>query len=207
MMTTFVRNQAKQDEKINILTQGMSKFEVQMRQLANELSQRKQGLFPSQVENNPRHEVKAITILRSGRQVENNVYMSTNEEDVIPRVPPGFEKRSKGKARELTHGEVMLGFNGGEEKALKEKMNAYEKDKHLGLREALEEDEVQEDALKNKFDAKAGTNDKEASTSIPNETSFKRGIKFNPPMKIVQEKEVPLPYPQFQRNDALKQKK
>ncbi|XP_004289462.1 PREDICTED: uncharacterized protein LOC101311522 [Fragaria vesca subsp. vesca] len=206
MMAAFVGNQAKQDEKINILTQGMSKLEVQMGQLANELSQRKQGVFPSQVENNRRHEAKAITTLRSGRQVENNVYMPTNKEDVIPRVPPGFEKRSKDKASELAHGEVILGFNDGEEEALKEKMNAYEKDKPLGLRVALEEDEVQEDALKNKFDAKAGTNDKEASTSTSNETSFKRGIKFNPPMKIVQEKEVPLPYPQFQRNDALKQK-
>ncbi|KAL6210883.1 hypothetical protein ACLB2K_016113 [Fragaria x ananassa] len=53
-------------------------------------------------------------------------------------------------------------------------MNAYEKDKLLGLRVALEEDEVQEDTLKNKFDANAVTNDKEASTSTSNETSFKR---------------------------------
>ncbi|KAL6219676.1 hypothetical protein ACLB2K_007435 [Fragaria x ananassa] len=117
MMAAFVRNQAKQDEKINILTQGMSKLEVQMRQLANELSQRKQGVFPSQVENNPRHEVKAITILRSGRQVENNVYMPTNDELASPREPPGFERSAK-------HKQVVLDDNEGQEEVLKNNFNS-----------------------------------------------------------------------------------
>ncbi|XP_040369382.1 uncharacterized protein LOC121051265 [Rosa chinensis] len=206
LMNFFVENkgtQAKQDEKINVLHQSMSKLEIQMGQLAQELSQRKQGVFPSQVENNPRHEAKAITTLRSGRQVENNVYMPKNEEVVTPREPPGFEKREKGKARELSHGEVILGFNDGEEEALNDKMNAF--DKPLGLRVALEE-EVQEEALKNEFNVKVGTHDKEGSTSTPTERPFKRGITFNPPMKIVQEKEISLPYPQFQRKEVLKQK-
>ncbi|XP_024200043.1 uncharacterized protein LOC112203285 [Rosa chinensis] len=166
-MAAFVNNQAKQDEKINVIQQSVSKLEVQMGQLASELNQRRQGVFPSQVETNPRHEAKAITTLRSGRQVENNVYMPTNEEDVTPREPPGFERRSKGKARELSHGEVILGFNDGEAEALNDKKNAYA-------------DEKQEEALKDNFNAKVGTHDNEDSPSTLIERPFKRAVKTIP---------------------------
>ncbi|XP_050379706.1 uncharacterized protein LOC126797066 [Argentina anserina] len=53
----------------------------------------------------------------------------------------------------------------------------------------------QEEALKNKFNSKAGTH-KDVSTSTSTERPYKRGITFNPPLKIVQEEEVSLPYPQ-----------
>lgn len=53
LLTNFIveskGNQSKQDEKINVLTQGLGKVEMQIRQLANEVSQRKQGVFPSMV--------------------------------------------------------------------------------------------------------------------------------------------------------------
>jgi hypothetical protein len=147
----------------------MSKLEIQMGQLAQELSQRKQGVFPSQVVNNPRHEAKAITILRSGRQVENNVYMPTNEEVVTPREPPGFERKSK-------HEQVVLDYNEG-----------------------------QGEVLKNNSNSKAN-HKKEVSNDNPIERPFQRGITFNPPLKIVQEEEVSLPYPQvlWQQEKKLK---
>ncbi|XP_024187998.1 uncharacterized protein LOC112192477 [Rosa chinensis] len=159
MMAAFVNNQAKQDEKINVIQQSVSKLEVQMGQLVHELCQRKQGVFPSQVVNSPRHEAKAITILRSGRQVENNVYMPTNEEVVTPREPPAFERR-------LKHEQVVLDYNEG-----------------------------QDEVLKNNSNSKAN-HEKEVSNDHPIDRSFQRGIPFNPPLKIVQEEEVSLPYPQ-----------
>ncbi|XP_024200125.1 uncharacterized protein LOC112203381 [Rosa chinensis] len=161
--------QAKQDEKINVLHQSMSKLERQMGQLAHELSQRKQGVFPSQVVNNPRHEAKAITILRSGRQVENHVYIPTSEEVVTLREPPGFERRSK-------HEQVVLDYN-----------------------------EEQGEVLKNNSNSKAN-HEKEVSNDHPIERPFQRGITFNPPLKIVQEEEVSLPYPQalWQQEKKLK---
>src|SRR4051812_28265936 len=74
------------DQKLNNIQQTMnqtvqnmqtsiSKLEVQVGQLANTMSQREQGRFPSQPEVNPRQheELKAITTLRSGRMIDNQV--------------------------------------------------------------------------------------------------------------------------------------
>ncbi|XP_050379824.1 uncharacterized protein LOC126797201 [Argentina anserina] len=128
--------------------------------------------------------------------------MLTNEEVVSLREPPGFKRSKKGQANELSHGEVILGFNEGEEETMHEKMKVFDKDKPMGLRVALGDDE---EALKNKFNSNAESKDKEASTSISTERPFKRSITFNTPLKIIQEKEVPLPYPQLQINERLKQ--
>ncbi|XP_062014284.1 uncharacterized protein LOC133730774 [Rosa rugosa] len=162
LMSLFVENkgnQANQDEKINVFHQSMSKLEIQMGQLAHELIQRKQGVFPSQVVNNSRHEAKAITILRSGRQVEKNVYISTNEEVVTLSEPLGFERRSK-------HEQVVLDYNEGQDEVLKNNSNSM------------------------------ANHEKEMSNDHSIERPFQRGITFNPPLKIVQEEEVSLPYPQ-----------
>ena len=65
-------------------TQAIAKLEIQMGQLATSLSEREKGKFPSQPVANPKrqyeigsnshHEqAKAITTLRSGRIVDNQV--------------------------------------------------------------------------------------------------------------------------------------
>src|SRR3954465_5776551 len=63
------------DQKFNNMEAALSKLEIQVGQLANNMNQREPGRFPSQPEVNPReHEhVKAITTLRSGKIVDNKV--------------------------------------------------------------------------------------------------------------------------------------
>ncbi|PRQ35491.1 hypothetical protein RchiOBHm_Chr5g0080601 [Rosa chinensis] len=73
---------------ITILSQGqatmqkqMGLLEVQLSQMAKELSTRQQGALPSQPEPNPRgklHECNAVTTLRSGKVYDNHVYMPTS---------------------------------------------------------------------------------------------------------------------------------
>ena len=81
MMATLVQSQVKNNEAISALQQGyhslqqgLSKIELQMGQMAKELSERPKGALPSQVEQNPRGEhVKVITTLRSGKVYNNKV--------------------------------------------------------------------------------------------------------------------------------------
>src|SRR3954466_14442926 len=70
------------DQKFNNMEAALSKLEIQVGQLANNMNQREQGRFPSQPEVNPReHEhVKAVTTLRSGRIIDNKVDHSTAPE-------------------------------------------------------------------------------------------------------------------------------
>ncbi|CAL9024848.1 unnamed protein product [Prunus brigantina] len=58
-------------------------LEVQVGQIASSLSNRASGTFPSQTEVNPRHyeQVKAVHILRSGKQVDNKVGDENEEQE------------------------------------------------------------------------------------------------------------------------------
>ncbi|KAJ8629808.1 hypothetical protein MRB53_023131 [Persea americana] len=86
-------------QSLNTNTQSIAKLEYQMGQLANSLSARDKGTFPSQPEPNPKgqvvhdpkgkvpEQVKSIIILRSGTQIDNNVELpkeskKTPSEDV-----------------------------------------------------------------------------------------------------------------------------
>src|SRR5436190_1054415 len=71
------------DQKFNNMQASISKLEVQMGQMASTISQREQGRFPSQPEVNPReHEqLKAITTLRSGKIIDNNVGETRAQEE------------------------------------------------------------------------------------------------------------------------------
>ncbi|PRQ50501.1 hypothetical protein RchiOBHm_Chr2g0133891 [Rosa chinensis] len=63
------------------LQQGMARLEVQVGQMATNMSERPKGALPSQPEPNPRgklHECNAITTLRSGKVYDNHVYMPTS---------------------------------------------------------------------------------------------------------------------------------
>src|SRR5436189_5775840 len=63
------------DQKFNNMEAALSKLEIQVGQLANNMNQQEPGRFPSQPEVNPREpeHVKDITNLRSGRIIENKV--------------------------------------------------------------------------------------------------------------------------------------
>src|SRR2546430_13634156 len=63
------------DQKFNNMEAALSKLEIQVGQLANNMNQREPGRFSSQPEVNPRRheELKAITTLRSGRMIDNQV--------------------------------------------------------------------------------------------------------------------------------------
>ncbi|CAL8993355.1 unnamed protein product, partial [Prunus brigantina] len=63
--------------------QRVTKLEVQVGQIASSLSNRASGTFPSQTEVNPRHyeQVKAVHILRSGKQVDNKVGDENEEQE------------------------------------------------------------------------------------------------------------------------------
>jgi hypothetical protein len=62
-------------------TQAISKLEMQMGQLANQMAERDRGKLPSQAVNNPKacgnssnqEHVQAIVTLRSGKKVDNKV--------------------------------------------------------------------------------------------------------------------------------------
>ncbi|CAL9024888.1 unnamed protein product, partial [Prunus brigantina] len=62
---------------------AVNKLEVQVGQIASSLSNRASGTFPSQTEVNPRHyeQVKAVHILRSGKQVDNKVGDENEEQE------------------------------------------------------------------------------------------------------------------------------
>ncbi|KAI5338624.1 hypothetical protein L3X38_017895 [Prunus dulcis] len=64
------------------LQNAVNKLEVQVGQIASSLSNRASGTFPSQTEVNPRHyeQVKAVHILRSGKQVDNKVGDANEEQ-------------------------------------------------------------------------------------------------------------------------------
>ncbi|CAL9005194.1 unnamed protein product [Prunus brigantina] len=76
------------------LQNAVNKLEVQVGQIASSLSNRASGTFPSQTEVNPRHyeQVKAVHILRSGKQVDNKheqVALSEEVSAVLQRkLPP-----------------------------------------------------------------------------------------------------------------------
>ncbi|CAL8993229.1 unnamed protein product, partial [Prunus brigantina] len=63
------------------LQNAVNKLEVQVGQIASSLSNRASGTFPSQTEVNPRHyeQVKAVHILRSGKQVDNKPTASNKQ--------------------------------------------------------------------------------------------------------------------------------
>ncbi|CAL9024859.1 unnamed protein product [Prunus brigantina] len=65
------------------LQNAVNKLEVQVGQIASSLSNRASGTFPSQTEVNPRHyeQVKAVHILRSGKQVDNKVGDENEEQE------------------------------------------------------------------------------------------------------------------------------
>ncbi|XP_024175472.1 uncharacterized protein LOC112181288 [Rosa chinensis] len=100
-------------------TQGLHKLKAQVGQLTSEMRERKQGELPSITEKNPRvNQAKAITTLRSGKAYDNKVTL--NDDDVemdalreplltpkVPRVPPGFEEKSKGMKENLRHDGVI----------------------------------------------------------------------------------------------------
>ena len=93
-------------QSMNANTQAISRLEVQVGQLANALSERERGKFPSQPEPNlgvsqiqgqfqshssssklPSDQDNAITELRSGRQVDNGVTMPSEETTREPSKP------------------------------------------------------------------------------------------------------------------------
>ncbi|XP_024164197.1 uncharacterized protein LOC112171219 [Rosa chinensis] len=100
-------------------TQGLHKLEAQVGQLASEMRERKQGDLPSMTKKNPRvNQAKAITTLRSGKAYDNKVIL--NDDDVemdalreplltpkVPRVPHGFEEKSKGMKENMRHDGVI----------------------------------------------------------------------------------------------------
>lgn len=63
------------------LKQGMARLEIQVGQMATNMSERPKGALPSQPEPNPRggkvHECNAITTLGSRKVYDNHVYMSS----------------------------------------------------------------------------------------------------------------------------------
>src|SRR3954464_8576178 len=63
------------DQKFNNMEAALSELKIHVGQLANTMSQREPGRFPSQPEVNPRRheELKEITTLRSGRIIDNQV--------------------------------------------------------------------------------------------------------------------------------------
>ncbi|CAL8112412.1 unnamed protein product [Prunus armeniaca] len=63
--------------------QRVNKLEVQVRQIASSLSNRASGTFPSQTEVNSRHQehANAVHILRSGKQVDNEVGDANEEQE------------------------------------------------------------------------------------------------------------------------------
>ncbi|KAL6293979.1 hypothetical protein ACE6H2_002121 [Prunus campanulata] len=65
------------------LQNAVNKLEVQVGQIASSMSNRAPGTFPSQTEVNPRHheQVKAVHILRSGKQVDNKVGDANEEQE------------------------------------------------------------------------------------------------------------------------------
>src|SRR3954470_13160468 len=79
MFAAFMTQTHQQSEEnkqtFKTMQASIAKLEMQVGQLANTMSQRETGRFPSQPEVNPReHEqAKAITTLRSGRLIDNKV--------------------------------------------------------------------------------------------------------------------------------------
>ena len=84
-ITTLTQGQQALQQHVTTLTQGqqnlqqgLHKMELQLGQLAQEVSARPRGALPSQVEPNPRgkaHEqVNAISTLRSGKLYDNKVH-------------------------------------------------------------------------------------------------------------------------------------
>ncbi|KAI5343477.1 hypothetical protein L3X38_011353 [Prunus dulcis] len=65
------------------LQNAVNKLEVQVGQIASSMSHRASGTFLSQTEVNPRHhgQVKAVHILRSGKQVDNKVGDANEEQE------------------------------------------------------------------------------------------------------------------------------
>lgn len=69
-------------------SQAIQRLEAQVGQLAKELSERKKGEFPSQTIPNPggQEQLKAVTVLRSGKVIDNKV--GTNEKEPENVEPP-----------------------------------------------------------------------------------------------------------------------
>ncbi|KAI5668096.1 hypothetical protein M9H77_17949 [Catharanthus roseus] len=100
-------------------TQSISKLEIQIGQLANEISRRDEGKLPSHLLGNPRanyHEqAKAVITLRNGKEVDNKVgepikdnKLNENETEEIDieakiekKVEKGLASSSKSKTPEL----------------------------------------------------------------------------------------------------------
>lgn len=79
--STVLQLLQQQQQTSNQQGQAIQKLEMQLGQIANELSERKKGEFRSQAIPNPRgqEEVKAITLLKNGKVVDNKV--GANEEE------------------------------------------------------------------------------------------------------------------------------
>lgn len=74
IITALSASHLKTNQNVSIMSQGLSKLELQVGQLSKQFQGRQQRALPSQSEQNPRHEsVKAITTLRSGRSYDNLV--------------------------------------------------------------------------------------------------------------------------------------
>jgi hypothetical protein len=70
--------------QVSVMSQELSKMEVQVGQLSKKLQSRPQRALPSQTEQNLRYEsVKVITTLLSGKSYENNIYYDPHVDDYI----------------------------------------------------------------------------------------------------------------------------
>ncbi|XP_024178407.1 uncharacterized protein LOC112184382 [Rosa chinensis] len=65
------------------LQQSMTKLEIQMGQIATNLSERPMGALPSTTEKNSKHVAKVITTLRSGRTYDNKVYLPSSSQSPL----------------------------------------------------------------------------------------------------------------------------
>lgn len=70
-------------------SQAIQRLEAQVGQLAKELSERKKGEFPSQTIPNPggQEQLKAVTVLRSGKVVDNKVGTDKKEQENVESSP------------------------------------------------------------------------------------------------------------------------
>ncbi|CAL9020201.1 unnamed protein product, partial [Prunus brigantina] len=82
-------------------SQAIQRLEAQVGQLAKELSERKKGEFPSQTIPNPggQEQLKAVTVLRSGKVVDNKkaTKVSEKEKVIFPPFPQRLVKQKKEK--------------------------------------------------------------------------------------------------------------
>ena len=110
----LIEEQSKQIQTLTQLThsqtQSMAKLETQVGQLANQMSRREDGKLPSQAQSNqrgvhhiddtPTHEqAKAVTTLRSGRQVDLTPNGSSSYETKSQYFEPSLEQKNENQQK------------------------------------------------------------------------------------------------------------